>query len=145
MDDALIAIAERKVGLRAVFANVRVQRFDLEARRRIGDPLVPIGRGRVVVGGRDHRIRPPYLAAGKLEPLERLRARHLVHEMTVDVEQRRTVAFDVDGVTLPKLVVEGLRCHGWAPQARVASTGGDLQQGELPGNYPLFCNGKGEL
>ena len=37
---------------------------------------------------------------------EGLRAGHLVHEMTIDVEQRRAVVFGADDVLVPELVVE---------------------------------------
>ena len=45
----------------------------------------------------------PRLAAGELQPFEGLRARHLVHQMAVDVEQRRAVRFFADDVAVPNL------------------------------------------
>ena len=43
--------------------------------------------GRVVVGGRERAVGPAHAAAGQAQPVERLRARHLVDEVQVDVEQ----------------------------------------------------------
>ena len=76
--------------------------------REIGSrmPSCPVLRRRVVVGGRDDRLDAPRLAAGEPQALVRLRARHLVHEVAVDVEQRRAVAFGADDVAVEELVVE---------------------------------------
>ena len=59
--------------------------------------------GHVVVGGRERAIRPAHLAAGEPQPVERLRARDLVHEVQVDVQQARG-----DLVGLPDLVEQAL-------------------------------------
>jgi hypothetical protein len=47
------------------------------------------------------------LAAGHAQALEGLRARHLVHEVAVDVEQAGAVVLAVDHVVVENLVVEG--------------------------------------
>ena len=48
------------------------------------------------------------------QALERLRARHLVHEVPVDIEQAGAVRLLVDQVVVPDLVVEGAGlCHGF--------------------------------
>ena len=44
-------------------------------------------RGDVVVLGRDREVRPADARPGEAEPVERLRAGDLVHEVEVDVEQ----------------------------------------------------------
>jgi hypothetical protein len=66
-----------------------------------------IGR-RIVVGRGDDGRNAPRLAAGQLEAFEGLRAGHFVHEVTVNVEERRAICFLMDDVVLPKLVVKGL-------------------------------------
>ena len=88
-----------------------VERLDLRARDRIADALVPVRRRRVVIGGGDDRLDAPRLAAGHPQAFVRLRARHLVDEMPIDVEQRRAVVLLADDVAVPQLVVERARVH----------------------------------
>ena len=109
--DALLRILEREIGQRADFADVGVQRFDLLARNRILDALVPMVGRRIVVGRGDDGRDPPWLAAGQLQAFEGLRAGHFVHQMTVDVEERRAISFLMDDMVLPEFVVKCLR-HG---------------------------------
>ena len=104
--DALARVEEREVGLRAERADVRVERLDLRARDRVLDALGPVARRRVVVGRRDDRRGAPRLAAGEAQPLVRLRARHLVHQVAVDVDQRGAVGLGADDVAVEQLVVE---------------------------------------
>src|SRR6185312_9143565 len=65
------------------------------------------GRGHVVVRGRDDRVDAPGLPVRDLEAFERLRARHFVDEVAVDVDERGAVRFLVDDVGGPELFVEG--------------------------------------
>jgi hypothetical protein len=108
VNNPLAQVAERKVGLGSVLAHVPVERVDLHARGRIGDALVPVLRRSVVVRCGDDRAHAPGLAAGELEPFVGLRAGHLVHEVPIDVEQRRAVALGANDVTRPQLVVQRL-------------------------------------
>ena len=86
-----------------------------EARwNRVVDAAVPVSRRGIVIGRGDDRIDAPWLAPGELQPIERLRARHFVDEVAVDVEQRRTVAFAADDVAIPELVVKRAGSHGSA-------------------------------
>ena len=73
-------------------------------------------RRRVVIGGGDDRRGAPGLAAGEAQALVRLRARHLVHEVAIDVEQRRAVRLGADDVAVPQLVVERARLHRRRPR-----------------------------
>ncbi len=50
------------------------------------------GRRHVVVLGRDGQVRAPYLAAGRAQAVEGLRAGDLVHKVQVDEEQVRLAA-----------------------------------------------------
>ena len=84
--DALLEVAHRMQPDAELFA-VASQRFDLSARDGIGDRLVDVDRRHVVVLGGDRQIRSPDAAARKPQPVERLRAGHLVHEVQVDVDQ----------------------------------------------------------
>jgi len=112
--DALLPVEKGKIGLGAKFLHVGVERLDLQPRYRVGnacEPFFPVPRRRIVIGGRNDGIHAPRLAAGELEPLVRLRARHLVHEMAVDVEQHRAVLALVRDVAVPQFVVERARRH----------------------------------
>ena len=86
VDDALAAAAGR-VERDAELLAVAPQRVELRLRRagpdRAGRPSArcgPSSRG---------QVRPAHLPPGQAQALERLRRRHLVDEVQVDVEQRR--------------------------------------------------------
>ena len=53
----------------------------------------------------------------KAQALESLRARHLVHEMAVDVEEAGAVGQLLDQMVGEDLVVEGFRFHRFCSQA----------------------------
>ena len=78
------------------------QRVELGLGDRVAD-RARLGRD-VVIHRRDRQVGPPHRAAGEPQRLERLRARHLVDEVQVDVEQRRLARLLVDDVRLPDLV-----------------------------------------
>jgi hypothetical protein len=84
--DALLDVAER-VQPDAELGAVLAQRLDLGAAGEIGDRLVDGEGRRVVVLGRDRQIGTADRAARQAEPVERLRARDLVDEVQVDVDQ----------------------------------------------------------
>ena len=117
--DALAPVEEGEVRRRADGADVRVQCRHLLARDRVDDAVVaplPARGRRVVVGRGDDRTHPPRLAPCQPQPFEGLRARHLVHQVAVDVEHRRAIGLGVDDVVVPQLVVQGAGGHGggWA-------------------------------
>ena len=88
--DALAVGAERVDG-DAELRAVALERLDLHARELVLDPRRDrraVGR-RVVVGGRERAVGAAHRAAGQAQAVERLRARDLVHEVQVDVEQAR--------------------------------------------------------
>ena len=59
-----------------------------------------------MVGRRDRPVDPPHAAAGGAQALERLRARDLVHEVQIDVEQ-----IVADRALVPDLVGHRSRRH----------------------------------
>ena len=70
---------------------VALERLDLHAAERVADARGdrrPVRRD-VVVGRGQRAVRPAHGAAGEPQAVEGLRARHLVHEVQVDVEQVR--------------------------------------------------------
>ena len=79
---------------------VRGQRVELRLRDQVAD-RTRLGRD-VVVHGRDRQVGPPHRPSRESQPLERLRARHLVHEVQVDEEQRRLARALVDNVRCPR-------------------------------------------
>ena len=95
-------------------AQFAAQRVELRLRERVAD-RPELGRD-VVVHRRDRQVGPPHRPAGEPQRLERLRARHLVHEVQVDVEQRRLARPLVDDVRLPDLL-EQCRLAQWSPVA----------------------------
>ena len=81
-------------------------RLDLPPRQRVADRKLIVSR-HVVIDRRERQIRPPHPAARQPKPLERLRTRHLVHQMPVDVQQRRLVSL-LDHVAIPDLLKQCL-------------------------------------
>ena len=64
-----------------------------------------VERGDVVVLGGDGEVGPAHRAAGEAEPVERLRAGDLVHEVEVDVEQVGLLPLTLaDQVLVPHLL-----------------------------------------
>jgi hypothetical protein len=80
---------------------------------------VPRG-GHVVVGHGDGAFRRAHLAAGHAQPLERLRAGHLVDEVAVDIEQAGAVIGLVGDMGIPDLVVEGLGARSKTTRPRTS-------------------------
>ena len=106
MDDALPPV-ELVVVLDAELPRVVGERLHLHPALGIVDPEAAVRVGTLV----DHRqrlLRRAHLPARHPEPLERLRARHFVHEVAVDVEQAGAVGLAVDDVVVEDLVVERL-------------------------------------
>ena len=90
VDDALAVGAER-VDRDPELVAVALERLDLDAAELVLDARRDgraVGR-RVVVGGRERAVGAADRAAGEPQPVERLRARHLVDEVQVDVQQAR--------------------------------------------------------
>ncbi|MNL10809.1 hypothetical protein D3C87_1316210 [compost metagenome] len=107
MDDALAVIGHLELG-DAEGVAVGVQRIDLELRDGVGDALRTVRGRHVVVGHGQVRADAPDRTLRQLQPLERLRAGHFMQQVAIDVEQRRAVFLDVDGVVIPEFVVERL-------------------------------------
>ena len=108
MHDALAAIAHVELDDAVVLA-VGIQRIHLQARDRIGNALIAVVRGHVMVGHRQIGADAPDRTTGQLQPFERLRAGHFVNQVAIDVDQTGTVFFLMDDVGVPQLVVKGLR------------------------------------
>ena len=81
---------------------------------------MPIGRHVVVLGG-EGEVGPAHRAAGQPQPVEGLRAGHLVHEVQVDVEQVRLAVGAPHDVRLPDLL--GQRAGHVAPTLDISHSG----------------------
>ena len=88
----------------AEFARVPGQLLDLLAAFRILDAAAAIGRLDVVVDDRERLLRRAHPAAGQPQALESLRARHLVDEMPVDIDEAE-LARRLQDMLVPDLVV----------------------------------------
>ena len=113
--DALFEIAHRMQPDAELFA-VASKRFDLGARDGIGDRLVDVDRRHVVVLGGDGQVGSPDPAAGKPQPVECLRAGHLVNEVKVDVDQVGFAGVARAAAESDDVVVPYLLCHGARPR-----------------------------
>ena len=123
VDDALADVAhaeQRDAELRAV----PVQGLDLDARGLVLDRPRAVGRRDVVVRDGQRQVGPAHLAAGGAQPLEGLRARHLVDEVAVDVEEAGAAGRLLDQVAVPDLLEEGAsaRRHVLLPVIRCLET-----------------------
>ncbi len=102
-------------------AGVFGQRLDLHPAFGFLDAAAPICGLNVVIDDRQGLTRRSDGPSGDPQALEGLRARDLVHEMTIDVEEASTVRLAVDDVIVPDLVVKcsrRTRCslnHGVSP------------------------------
>ena len=116
--DALVLVAQR-VQADAELGTVATQRLDLGAgggirdREQVAAPeaerrVVVPGRG-VVVLRRDRQVGTADPAPGQAQPVERLRAGHLVQQVQVDEEQVRLAVGGADHVCVPDLLGQGPR------------------------------------
>ncbi len=112
MHDALLDVAHR-IEADTEFGAVSAQRLDLSARHRVGDRLVDVDGGHVVILGGQRQIGAPHRPAGQAEAVESLRAGDLVHQMQVDVNQVGCVIPTGDhNVVVPDLFGQGARLAG---------------------------------
>ena len=134
--DALVLGAQR-VDRDAELRAVALERLDLHAAELVLDPRGDrraVGR-HVVVGGRERAVGPADRAAGEPQAVERLRARDLVDEVQVDVEQ---AGGDLVGV--PDLVEQ--RAWAWCVLAPAQARRDDGQQHRLAGSGVLEVVGQ---
>ena len=107
MDDALADIIHGEER-HAEFGGVAGQGLDLNAGFLILDSSRAVGCRNVVVGDGERAVRGPNRAARGAQTFEGLRARHLVNEMPVDIDQTGTVVLAMHDMRIPDLVKQGL-------------------------------------
>ena len=104
--DALLDVAER-VQPDPELLGVVAQRVDLGARHRVGDRLVPVDRGDVVVLGGQGQVGTAYRTAGQPQAVEGLRGGDLVDQVEVDVEKVGLPRRAPDDVLVPDFLGKG--------------------------------------
>src|ERR1700691_1002624 len=118
-----LAMVDLVVVFDADLARVLRELLDLQPALGIGDAAAAVGRLDVVIDDGERLFGRPYLAAAEAEALERLWARHLMHEMSVDVDQAGA-ARRLDDVVVPDFVVHRARLgHGSLRRVSFARTG----------------------
>ena len=128
----------------AEFARVLGQFLDLLAALRILDAAAAVGGLDVVVDDGERLVRRAHLAPRHPQALERLRARHLVDEVTVDIDEAE-VAVRLQDMLVPDLVIyRTRRGHHRSPApirrewrgSRYLCRMGRRGKGNRPGNRP---------
>ncbi|KNA04247.1 hypothetical protein SOVF_201420 [Spinacia oleracea] len=116
MDDALTFVALGII-FNAEITGVLRQCFHLNTAFLVLDAFQPIGGGGNVMvdhgeraGGRMDRT------TGDAQPLEGLRARHLMDQVTIDIEKTGSVRVTIDDVVVPDFIIQSAGCaHGSMP------------------------------
>ena len=90
----------------AKLAAVGPHRLDLLARQWVANIELVVGR-HVVIDRGECQVRPPHAAARQPEPVKRLRTRHFVNQVPVDVQERRLVGRRHD-MAIPDLLKQCL-------------------------------------
>ena len=120
---------------------VLVQGFDLDARDFIRDGFqtaltLSLGGRHVVIRGGDVGVDAPGFAASQSQPFKRLWRGHFVENVTIDIDQCRTIIPLFDEMVIPQLVVKRFRRHGlllgirlWPPSPATAGPAAALSLG----------------
>ena len=90
MDDALAAVELVEI-FDAEILGVLRERLDLDAAFRLGDAVAAVGGRDIVVDDGERLLGMAHLAARHAQALEGLRARHLMDEVAVDIEEAGAV------------------------------------------------------
>lgn len=113
MHNALAMVARVEIG-EAEIARIAVQRVNLSRAFPISDGQAAIGGGNIMIHHRQRQVRTAHRFALQAQALKSQRAGHFVHEVAVDVEQRRAAFQRAHHMRVPHLVVQRSR-HGDRP------------------------------
>ena len=92
-------------------AGVPPEGIELAGGDLVGDGQPPVPGGHVMVHCGLGQVGPAYPAPGQAEPLEGLGRGYLVHQVKIDVEQRRPTRLLVDDMGVPDLLEQGTGRH----------------------------------
>ena len=100
------------------------QGVHLLTRNRIGNRQQAIGRRDIVIGRGNGFFRPPYFSSRQTQSFERLSARHFMHQLKVNIDNRGLPWFFVDEVLVPDLLEHrsrggSVRGHKCAAERRI--------------------------
>ncbi len=110
VDNALaniVNVVQRDAELFAIGA----ERVDLLLRDRIQNRQAAIGGRNVVVDGRERPLRPANFAAREAQSLKRLRARHFMHQVQIDIENRLPARLFEHDMIVPDILKQRARLH----------------------------------
>ncbi len=105
--DTLADIAHRQI-FDAEFFCVGFECCDLNGRFRIGDASRAIGGGHIVIGHGQRHFGAAHFAARHAQTFKRLRARHLMHKVAVDIKHAGLARHLIDQMRIPDFVVQSL-------------------------------------
>jgi hypothetical protein len=106
MHDALARIGHRNIR-HAEIRDVALQRVHLQPALRLGNAGAAILRRHVMIRHRNRRVRPPHPPPSQPQPLKRLRTRHLMHKMPINIEHARAITHAVHHMGIPDFVEQG--------------------------------------
>ena len=148
MDDALfsvrrINIADAKRGRIGFKCGELRCAFDVRNRDALSSSIKPRGRGEVMIGNRQRKIRPPHFAPSEPERLKRLRTGHLMNKVAINVDQAGAIRASRDDMRGPDFLIKcaGFTSHGLAltPRAPQSSRSAINKFKERP-EAPLKTN-----
>ena len=110
VDDPLVGVTHRVAG-DAELGRVGVEHLELLGRDGVGQRLVDVGGGHVVVRRGHGQVGTPHRPARQPYPVEGLGRGHLVHEVEIDEEEIGFSLGRADDVVVPDLLAERARRH----------------------------------
>ncbi|MNF53551.1 hypothetical protein D3C84_349390 [compost metagenome] len=123
VNDALAHVIHFEFG-DAIFVAVFIEGLHLQTRHLVDngvDTALAFRGGRhVVIRRGDVGIDAPGFAIGQAQAFESLRRRHFVNDVTIDIDQRRTIVALLDQMRIPELVVERFAGHQTVPHQRLS-------------------------
>ena len=69
------------------------------------------GGGQIMVGHGQRQIGTTHLATGQSKPFKRLRACHLMDEVTIDIDEAGAIGASLDNVRVPDFFIKGARLN----------------------------------
>jgi hypothetical protein len=103
--DPLLSGTERDL-LDVKLGTVSIKRCELLRGLRIRIRQVSVDRRYVVIRNRKRQVGTEYASASSAQAIERLRCSHLMYQVAIDRDERRSVRTGQDDVIIPDLLIE---------------------------------------